>query len=308
MPVVPISRCVAAERKRREQEKIGRERRSVFIRVGKYLQKEPSCFIFAAYENIWQYRTTYPLGAMRPMTNFYSSVIDALKAAKKKFGSATALAEKVGVNRVTLGKWINGEKIPTILEVGKVFDILGVEFEGFRSTEAKDVYFVDAKLVPAAENAAPPRAENYLAVPMVEESAAGPGCVLQSEIKSWLLVYRYQAAVLYRRNLLAVEIGPRSLSMQPTLNPGDIVLVDREDRDASSPGHIMLVLNPLDGGGMIRRVAVKDLKDDFRITYYSDNAEEYPPLAYSLKKNFGGDWEKTIVGRVVWVWANVKGK
>ncbi len=242
------------------------------------------------------------------MKTFYTSVIDTLRAARNKVGSITALAKMSGVSRVTLGKWISGEKTPTVSEVGKIFDALGVEFEGFPPIEAKHVCFVDAKIVPAAENALPPKAENYLAVPLVEESEAGPGFLLQSQIKSWFLLHRYQDAVRYRRNLIAVEIGPRSTSMQPTLNPGDVVLVDLENRDASIPGRMMLVLHPLDGRGMIKRVAVTELNNDFRITYYSDNAEENPPLVCSLKKDFGNDWEKTLVGRVVWAWINVFGR
>lgn len=173
----------------------------------------------------------------------------------------------------------------------------------------RDVCFVNAKIVPAGEQAIPPNVLDYIAAPMVGEAGAGPGYLPQNEIRSWFLVYKYQDAVRYRRNLIAVEIGERSTSMQPTLNPRDIVLVDRDDRDVSRPGHMMLVLDPADGSGMIKRVAVTELEDgDFRITYYSDNAVDNPPLVYSLKKDFGNDLEKSIVGRVVWAWSDVKGK
>ena len=174
---------------------------------------------------------------------------------------------------------------------------------------SRDVCFVDAKIVPAGEHATPPQAIDYIAAPLVGEAGAGPGYLPQNEIKSWFLVYKHQAAVRYRRNLIAVEIGQNSTSMQPTLNPGDIVLVDRDDRDVSQSGHMMLVLDPMDGSGMIKRVAVTDLEDgDFRITYYSDNTVSNPPLVYSLKKDFGNDWEKSIVGRVVWAWSDMKEK
>ena len=72
---------------------------------------------------------------------------------------------------------------------------------------------------------------------------------------------------------------------------------------------MMLVLDPLDGSGMIKRVAVTDLDDgDIRITYYSDNTASHPPMVYSMKKDFGNDLEKAIVGRVVWAWSDVKEK
>ena len=178
-----------------------------------------------------------------------------------------------------------------------------------KSGAARDVCFVDARLVAAGENAPPPQAIDYMAAPLVGEAGAGPGYLPQNEIKSWFLVYKHQAAVRYRRNLIAVELGHNSTSMQPTLNPGDIVLIDRDDRDVSQSGHMMLVLDPMDGSGMIKRVAVTDLENgDFRITYYSDNTLSNPPMVYSLKKDFGNDWEKTIVGRVVWAWSDMKEK
>ena len=143
---------------------------------------------------------------------------------------------------------------------------------------------------------------------MVDEADAGHGHLPKNEIRSCFPVYKHQNAVCCRKNLLAVEIGEHSTSMQPTLNPKDIVLVDRDDRDVSKPGHTMLVLDPVDGSGMITRVAVTDLENDFRITYYSDNTAENPPMVYSLEKDFNGDWEKAIVGRVVWAWSDVKEK
>ncbi len=140
------------------------------------------------------------------------------------------------------------------------------------------------------------------------EVGAGAGYLPQEDIKSWFLVYRQLPAIRYRRNLVAVEIGPSSTSMQPTLNPGDIVLVDRDDRDVTRAGHMMLVLDPLDDSGMIKRVSVREKDDDFQITYYSDNAAKWPPGIYSLKNDFGGDWDRAIIGRVIWAWADVRDK
>ena len=96
--------------------------------------------------------------------------------------------------------------------------------------------------------------------------------------------------------------------MQPTLNPGDIVLVDRDDRDVLRPGHMMLVTDP-NGAGMIKRVSIEDKQDgDYRITFYSDNGLKYPPRVYSLLKDYAGDWDKVIAGRVIWAWTDVREK
>ena len=168
--------------------------------------------------------------------------------------------------------------------------------------------FVNARIVPAGERVSPPQAEDYIAAPLVGEVGAGPGYVPQNEVQSWFLAYKNHPAVRLRRNLLAVEIGRESDSMQPTLNPGDIVLVDRDDRNVQHPGHMMLVRDP-DGNGMIKRVSVEDQPGgDSRITFYSDNAARHAPLVFSLREDFLGDWERAIVGRVIWAWSDVRGK
>ena len=71
----------------------------------------------------------------------------------------------------------------------------------------------------------------------------------------------------------------------------------------------MLVMDT-EGCGKIKRVAVEHQpkKRDYRITYYSDNAAENPPEVYSLTEDFEGDWNKSVVGRVVWAWSDVSCK
>lgn len=231
---------------------------------------------------------------------------------EKHGGNRTAAMQALGMNTTTalLGKWLRGERVPSMSSLAPILEKLGVTLTAPENEAGKDICFVNAKVVAANENSCElPVAEDYIAAPLVGEVGAGPGYIPQEQIKSWFLVYRNLAAVRYRRNLIAVEIGKNSTSMTPTLNPGDIVLVDRDDRQVDRPGHIMLVLDPMDGSGMIKRVAINE-KDggDFGITYYSDNVAENPPISYSLQKDFGGDFEKAIVGRVIWAWADIRDK
>ena len=231
---------------------------------------------------------------------------------KKEYGgNKSAMSEAFGLNPKTglLGKWLNGARVPSMSSLSPILEKIGVNLTLAGATEPdKDVCFVNAKVVPAGEYAAPPVAEDYVAAPLVGEVGAGPGYLPEDEVKSWFLAYKNLPAIRHRRNLIAVEIGPTSTSMQPTLNPGDIVLVDRDDRDVTKPGHLMLVLDPDDGSGMIKRVSVTERKEDFQVTYYSDNGSKWPPMIYSLKHDFCDDWDKAIVGRVIWAWADVRGK
>ena len=232
---------------------------------------------------------------------------------KKRFATSVDMARflKIPTTQATkLYNFLKGSdtQYKTVI---KWFNMLGGSLNAHTDVPqetARDVCFVNAKVVPLGENQDPPVVEDYMAVPLVDEVGAGPGIIPQGELLSWFLVYKHQDAVRYRRNLVAVKIGKNSTSMEPLLHPGDVVLVDLDDKNASRPGRIMLVMSPGDGGGMIKRVAIEKKNADHRITYYSDNAAENPPMVYSLREDFGKNWNRVIAGHVVWAWSDVSNK
>ena len=244
------------------------------------------------------------------MENFLDSAILAIREyVDKNFnGNVSQAARFFKISIPTFHSWLKDTRKPSLSKITPILDAIGAKISLPEKDAGKDVCFVNARIVSSEEQVIPPQAEDYIAAPMVGEVGAGPGYIPQEEIKSWFLVYRNLPAVRYRRNLIAVEIGPNSDSMSPTLNPRDIVLVDRDDRDVQRPGHMMLVLDP-DGSGMIKRVAIEDLDGgDSRITFYSDNALKYPPFVYSLESHYYNDWERCIIGRVIWAWSDVREK
>lgn len=246
---------------------------------------------------------------------FLMSAIDdfrtILSEAVARGTSLSRLVAEAGADISSVSKWMNNKQKSLNFEtVARILDHLGARIEGSRAIPGtRDVCFVDARTVPAGENQPRPEVEDYLAVPLVDEVGAGPSLIPQGELLSWFLVYRHQDAVRYRRDLIAVQIGKHSTSMIPTLSPRDIVLVDRQDRDVMTAGRIMLVMDP-EGAGMIKRVAVEEVKGgrDWRVIYYSDNAARNPPMMFSLREDFLGDWERAVVGRVVWAWSDVSAK
>lgn len=240
--------------------------------------------------------------------SFEEKVLDAIRNYADKFSSLKAAAKEIGIKYETFRSWYSGVKSPTIESLSPVADVLGLKL-AFDSTEAaKDVCFVNVKILEIGENVEPPMAEDYIAAPLMGEVGAGPGYLPSDVIQGWFMVYNRLLPVSHGQNLIAVIIGDHSTSMQPTLNPRDIVLINRDDRDVSQDGHIMLVLDPLDGSGMIKRVSIQKNKDDIQITYYSDNAANWPPHVYSLNNDFDGDWNKAIVGRVIWSWSDMRKK
>lgn len=173
----------------------------------------------------------------------------------------------------------------------------------------REVCFVNAMVVNAGETSPEMVPEDYLAVPLVSEAGAGPGITPGSAQESWFLVYRNEPSIRLRSNLIAVRIAKGSTSMEPTVCPGDIVLVDRNDRTVTHQGGIWLVMEP-DGSGKVKRVKVDHIRDknETRLTFYSDNVAQHPPEIYNLETDYDGDIDRAIVGRVVWAWSDLTKK
>ena len=91
------------------------------------------------------------------------------------------------------------------------------------------------------------------------------------------------------------------------LYPGNTVLVDIGKKDIKNPGKIMLVTYPHDGSGKIKRVAIEEKNNDFRITSYSDNAANNPPAIFSFREDFNKGWNKVVAGHVC-AWTDFNGK
>ncbi len=232
----------------------------------------------------------------------------ALNRAIEKAGSPSRLARAIGVRPNMITRWIRSERFPNLKSVQPVFDYLNEEFRTFDAVVDRTVQFVNPRLAKAAQLLERPKADDFVAAPVVGEVGAGPGYFDQNQVKRWMLADATHPAVRGRSNLIAVEIGDRSTSMLPLLSPGDVVLVDRDDTDVSQPGHVMLVRDP-DGAGMVKRVKMENYAGlGWQVVFYSDNAAENPPLIYSLGGDYGGSLQNAIVGRVVFAMQDMKNR
>lgn len=131
--------------------------------------------------------------------------------------------------------------------------------------------------------------DDYLAVPLVEDRiAAGAGRVVRDEIRS--LVWVYRPEVGRRRNLVAVQVGKKEKSMIPTIQPGAIVILDRDDRIIKKKG-VYCVRTERETCAVKRVHKMNDT-----ILLLSDNPEYLPMKAYT------NDTDELIIGRVIWYW------
>lgn len=248
------------------------------------------------------------------MSSYYDNAVKWLKKiADTKYGSKNKMWREIGAKQATFYKTLSGKCIPQAKEFLEWLEREGVQliFPEERDGLAKNVHFVNPKMV-NVEGIEGPVDEDYLAVPLASMPvAAGPGIIPEEKIQSWVLVWRSHESVRHRSNLVAVEIGKDQRSMEPTLHPGDIVLIDRNDFiPKSPPGNIYLVRFPGgdgEAGLSIKRVQLYSKNKQDLISFYSDNPQ-YPPDIYDLNVEYDGDIKRAIVGRVVWAWSDMSKK
>ncbi len=87
--------------------------------------------------------------------------------------------------------------------------------------------------------------------------------------------------------------------MSPTINPGDLILLDAEraSRDRPRTGEIYLVRLP-DGERAVKRVSVFEQKDGCRVFFYSDNTV-YQPVEFGVSSV--EDIHRFVLGRVSFI-------
>ncbi|TVM35637.1 helix-turn-helix transcriptional regulator [Oceanidesulfovibrio marinus] len=231
-------------------------------------------------------------------------------------GGQAAIHRATGVGQSTLSNIKHGKHSPKFEKIATLLEHFGAQivFPGDAQPETvKSICFVSPKItgvdpyVHMAHDArATPDEDNYLAIPVVNRVGAGGGYMEEKEVRDWMIAYRPALPQPVSSNLVAVTVAKDQYSMVPLIFPGDILLVDRNDYEPKPPGSIMLVIEPEpDRGERIKRVATKRRDGDMEITFYSQDAERYPPDTYYLNRDYGGDIRNAIGGRVLWGWTDI---
>jgi hypothetical protein len=249
------------------------------------------------------------------MEKLYSQVLERTKKFIDGLGGVDRASDHLKGSRSTIykvfGVGVSGPQLPKTEMVFAWLEAMGAKIvwpEDVGGGRARDVCIINPKQVAVIEQVQPPESDDYMAVPLAEAPiAAGPGLLGEDAIRGWVIVWRHHDAIRFRTDLVAVEIGRGQTSMVPLLHPGDIVLVDRSERNPDPDGKIMLVCDP-DGGCAIKRVSSRRIDGDTELVFYSDNAPGNPPQVNRLKRDFGGNLHAAIGGRVVWAWSDMTRK
>lgn len=214
-------------------------------------------------------------------------------------GKYTVFANKTRIPTGTFQKYADGQ-VPQAKHLIRIHEALGVNIN-WLLTGKEPKYGVDIIIEPRPSVMTPSemaksRVESefgdYWAVPQVEDKiAAGSGRIVEENIQGYMFVRRQDVGK--RKRLVAVQLGPGEKSMQPTLQPGNIVIIDRDDKKLVKKGIYAARLE--DDHCAIKRIHVLD----DTILLLSDNPGFPPMLAHTT------DLDKLIVGRVIWSCQNL---
>ena len=213
----------------------------------------------------------------------YKKLANELKQLRGK-QKKTMFAKMLGVEYQTYLRYEAGtrEPKPPIMKLARLLSNNLPEPEIIIEAHPR-VIIADKRLEPPDEK----DLDEYIAVPLVEgKIAAGFGRIVREDIQSFVWVYRPEIG--RRTNLVAVQIGDREKSMQPTLEPGSIVVIDRNDKKITKKGIYAVRID--DEYCAIKRIHI--LEDT--VFLLSDN-RNYPPVLTRTS-----DPDHLIVGRAIW--------
>lgn len=169
----------------------------------------------------------------------------------------------------------------------------------------KDVKFINILKNHEGQHLPDPLSERFRAIPLVaSEVAAGPGLIPDDRVISWVVIDMTEPLVQRRSNLLAVRVAKKQRSMLPLIQPGDVLFVDRQDKEVRHEGTMFLVRDP-DEGEAVKKVKFFTRRGRQLVTFYSLNTDEFPPDTFSVEDDFQGDLGKIILGRVIGLWADL---
>lgn len=256
----------------------------------------------------------------------YRSIIDGMNSMigeGKKYRFAADMARDCDVSPMYLKRILSEEKVQYLKNICHVLDTVG-----FKLAYATDKTQILSLCKRSAEiNITKDQGElatqNCLAIPVISLSKATLSTadhqLGQEDIHDWVIIsegmksMRLRSAAQNPNTLIAIELDRQYDQMEPVLQPGDIIVVDRNDKYErfAPPGNIFIAKEPSaenNESGRICRVLTEPDGQDLRIVYYYDNITKYTPRTWSLKDDFAGEITNALIGRVIWSWSNTVNK
>lgn len=220
----------------------------------------------------------------------------------KRFANNKRMADDLEIDPSQLNRFLKRERGLTADSIGKILDKLGARI--VFPDEPKD----EPMEVRLSGDEAGLSSGDYIAVPITRpELAARAGLIPEDAVEGWILAWRHHESIRFRSNLAALRIPQGDQGLAPLLSPGDVVLVDRNDRDPNPTGRLMLVNSP-DGIASVRRVNARNTGQGLQLVFYSENSREFPPETHMLESEYEGDITRAIGGGIITAMADMTRK
>ncbi len=236
------------------------------------------------------------------------SIAERLKIIRSKlgvdqvqFGSAIGIA-----SRSTISNWERGLAFPPADILANMRRQFGININWLVSGEGS--MRVETRAESPGESIGVEEClslEDYQMVPQIESKVTGgpDGELLYEEIEDYYPFKRWWIERLVGRSderkaaLLLVRV--RGDSMSPTINQGEVVLVDthESERIRVLPGRIYLVILP-EGSVALKRLVLSEHDGTVNLTCLSDNTADYRPFEFAIDP--GRSLKNCILGRVRW--------
>lgn len=215
---------------------------------------------------------------------------------KKKFGSYNKMCREFGIKQATLSKFCTGANSGYKF-VAEILDKLGVRLLWpDQVSETKRPVIMNAPKETPEGFAISNRTRAIPILPIDEVSDFGAMDAVN--ITDWCLLEGNISTLLNRNNLVAVRLDRDQRHLGHLIRPGDLVVVDREDKSVNEDrdGNIFLVKDPWDGFA-IKRATLRQQNENFILLFYSDSGE-FPPSTIDIN-DLGEDIQQAVVGRIV---------
>lgn len=227
------------------------------------------------------------------------------EAAKKKLkfdkdrGLPKRIAEALETLPGTVRRWFTGS-IPEAEWLIKIYKTFGASPNYLLGIEEEEKLKRDRIPTPVLKLAhfvqikeSPPNPEDFVTIPLVSGTIAatiGSGTIVDEHIEDWAIIH--EKVVGKRKNLISIRIDKKDgMSMSPILKPGDIIVINRDDKEISPTGIYAVRIGD---GCTVKRVQI-DEKD--RMLLIPENKE--PPYRTRIIDIEPGQ-DTPVIGRVIW--------
>lgn len=234
------------------------------------------------------------------------------KLRKERNWTVEELAEKAGVGKMTVSSIERGEanyRRETVEKIAAALDTSTARLE-VQASPSEELLFADLSKQPMLSHPMysgvdfnaplPPRHVSsqrdiqFVSLPLLTQPiAAGAPIEIDGEVNDEL-AFRND---FVRRFVepLCLRVGSDQFSMVPTVLPGDVVVIDRDEQKRLRPVNDSIYALNLDGGGTLKRVEI--VHDVLVISSDNQDKNAYPSITRDLTDI---DLLKVIIGEVVW--------